>query len=103
MNKFPILVIGRNPEILAIVVRLINNNSEWSACGAQTDEAAIRLFAEQAFSMILFGGGIEPESETLLRIHFQTRNASIPIVQHYGGGSGLLSNEIMEVIARSGS
>jgi hypothetical protein len=100
MKKLPILVIGRNTEILATIVRLINNCNEWSAKGAQTDHEAIHLFDTEPFHIVLLGGGIEPESESVLREHFYHNNPNIPVVQHYGGGSGLLSNEILETIER---
>ncbi|MDB5108892.1 MAG: hypothetical protein JWR67_6, partial [Mucilaginibacter sp.] len=41
MSKIEILVIGRHPEILQTVLRLVNNNAEWNATGTATDEEAI--------------------------------------------------------------
>ena len=35
MSKIQILVIGKEPDILQTVVRLINNNGNWNAMGAQ--------------------------------------------------------------------
>ena len=94
MEKIEILVIGRNPEIVQTVVRLINNNPAWNASYALTDEVAISLFDSQRFNLVLLGGGIEPESDSLLRHEFTSRNPNITIIQHYGGGSGLLATEI---------
>jgi len=94
MEKIEILVVGRNPEIVQTVVRLINNNPAWNATPALTDENAIFLFQNQIFSLVLLGGGIEAESDTLLRQAFTSHNPNITIIQHYGGGSGLLATEI---------
>lgn len=94
MEKIEILVVGRNPEIVQTVVRLINNNTTWNATHALTDEDAILLFQNQAFTLVLLGGGIEPESDALLREAFTSHNPNITIIQHYGGGSGLLATEI---------
>lgn len=94
----PILVIGRHPEILATVVRLVNNNPDWKATGCQTDDEAIEVFDGQAFSLVLLGGGIPPESEISLSTYFRKCNPQIRIVQHYGGGSGLLAAEIYEAL-----
>lgn len=102
MKTLSILVIGRVPDILATVVRLINNTPEWSATGAETDETATSLFDTGTYGMVLFGGGIEPESEAFLRAHFSARNPNLPMIQHYGGGSGLLSNEILQAIGECG-
>ena len=94
MEKIEILVVGRNPEIVQTVVRLINNNPAWNATSALTDENAISLFQNQSFRLVLLGGGIEPESDVLLREAFTSHNPKITIIQHYGGGSGLLATEI---------
>ena len=94
----PILVIGRHPEILATVVRLVNNNPAWNATGCQTDDEAIQAFDAQGFTLVLLGGGIPPESENRLSQYFRNCNPDIRIVQHYGGGSGLLAAEIYEAL-----
>jgi DNA-binding NtrC family response regulator len=98
MNKLQILVTGRNEEILNTVLRLINNNPDWQATGALTDEECISHFTNQPFDMVLLGGGIPAQSETKLREAFKQHNPNIIIVQHYGGGSGLLSAEIYEAL-----
>lgn len=94
MKQIEILVVGRNPEIVQTVVRLINNNPAWNAAHALTDEDAISRFQNQSFTLVLFGSGIEPESDALLRKAFTSHNPNITIIQHYGGGSGLLATEI---------
>ena len=94
MEKIEILIVGRNPEIVQTVVRLINNNPEWNATPALTDADAISLFQNRLFTLVLLGGGIEPESDTLLRKAFTSHKPNITIIQHYGGGSGLLATEI---------
>lgn len=99
MDKIQILVIGRHKEILETVLRLVNNNAAWSATGAATDEEAIALFTSQYFKLVLLGGGIEQESEDRLCAAFKTHRPDIIIVQHYGGGSGLLAAEIYQALA----
>lgn len=94
VDKIQILVIGRNADIVQTVVRLVNNNPAWHASFALTDDAAIALFDSQPFDLVLLGGGIDPVSDTLLRGAFSARNTDIIIIQHYGGGSGLLTTEI---------
>jgi len=99
MEKIEILVVGRNPEIVQTVVRLINNNPAWNATHALTDADAVSLFQNQSFNLVLLGGGIEPESDALLREAFTTHTPKITIIQHYGGGSGLLATEINMALA----
>lgn len=94
MEKTEILVVGRNLEIVQTVVRLINNNPTWNATPAVTNLDAISLFQSRPFTLVLLGGGIEPESDAMLRKTFISHNPKIPIIQHFGGGSGLLATEI---------
>lgn len=94
MQKIHILVICRHQEILQTILRLINNNERWEAMGTSDDEKAVGLFHQHAFDLVLLGSGISNESENKLRKIFTHQNTQIKIIQHFGGGSGLLSNEI---------
>lgn len=93
-----ILYIGKHKEILDTVVRLLNANDEWFGIGAETDEEALHLFSTYNFALVLLGCGISPESEEFLICSFREQNPDIIIIQHYGGGSGLLKNEIISAI-----
>ena len=95
MNKTAILVIGRNEEILNTVIRLINNNPAWNSLGACTDEEAIEKFHQHHFDIVLLTNGIAEDEERKLRKIFNHQDKDCIILQHYGGGSGLLSNEIL--------
>ncbi|MGN6179241.1 MAG: hypothetical protein ACTHNW_08670 [Mucilaginibacter sp.] len=94
MEKTEILVVCRHPEILATIVRLINNRPEWKATGCETDEQAINVFNNSNYKLVLIGAGVTQESELHLRQSFMAHNPQAKIVQHYGGGSGLLFAEI---------
>jgi hypothetical protein len=98
MEKIKILAIGRHPEIMQTVVRLINNNAEWVGKSALTDREAVQAFDHELFDVIMLCGGIGPESEENLRAYFTARRPAVKIIQHYGGGSGLLTAEIYEVL-----
>ncbi len=98
METIKILYIGIHPEITATVVRLINAVSDWSAVGVMNQAEAKKVFAENHFTIVLLGSGIEEESEKALRAFFKKQNPQIRIVQHYGGGSGLLKSEILLAI-----
>jgi hypothetical protein len=101
MSKTLILAIGRHPEILQTVVRLVNNNPDWECTGVMSDEEALAAFTARPFMLVLLCNGISPESEEMLCTAFRAHNPAIIIVQHYGGGSGLLSGEIYEALERS--
>lgn len=98
MEKINILYTGRHPEILETVVRLINQNENWSGYGAADNEEAIFLFRGIDFRIVLLGCGIPDDDENELRKAFTTLNPQCRIVQHYGGGSGLLTNEIYSAL-----
>ncbi len=99
MKKNTILYIGRNVEILNTVVRLINANKDWLAMGAATDAEAKLIFEANAVEVVLLGAGISSECEVALRAFFTKVNTKAVVVQHYGGGSGLLMSEINLALA----
>jgi len=98
MSITEILVICRHAEILQTIVRLVNNNPAWNATGTAVDDEAIAAFDAQHFDLVLLGSGIPAESDEHLRTYFTGKNPEIKIVQHYGGGSGLLAAEIYEAL-----
>lgn len=95
MKSTKILYIGRHSEIMEIVVRLINANENWEGIGAMTDEEAMQIFQKENIDIVLLGTGIDEESEAMLDAFFRKENSKIIIIQHYGGGSGLLKSEIL--------
>lgn len=94
LSRIQVLVVGRHPEILETVVRLINQTPDWESAGALTDEEAIEIFQHRRFDLVLIGGGVDPESEAKLRAIFTFQSPLIRIIQHFGGGGGLLFAEI---------
>ena len=98
-DKINILYIGKNAEIMQTVVRLINNNENWNGTGTTEYNEAKELYIKQPFNIVLLGCGIDEENELLLREFFTLHNPAAKIVQHYGGGSGLLYNEITIVLS----
>ncbi len=100
MSKTLILAIGRHPEILQTVVRLVNNNPAWQCTGAETDEEALAAFTVRPYRLVLLCNGISPESEQKLCTAFRSHNPAVIIIQHYGGGSGLLFGELYEALEK---
>lgn len=94
MEKTEILIICRHPEILPVIVRLINSKPQWNATGCETDEQAIAAFGNTDFALVLIGAGVDKASEARLRQEFAEQKPGVKIVQHFGGGSGLLFAEI---------
>lgn len=94
MEKVEILAVCSHPEILQTILRLVNNNPAWNATGAATEQEALALLNNQPFRLVLLGSGMDETSAGRLI----TAHPELTIIQHYGGGSGLLSAEIYEAL-----
>ncbi len=97
-KKIKILTIGTHKEICDIVLRLINQDPGWEGHLAMNEQDAKSVFKDQDFDLVLLGSGIEEAMEERLRTFFKNMKPSIIILQHYGGGSGLLKGEIQEAL-----
>jgi len=93
-----ILYIGRDAEITIVMNRLLNARPEWKGICVCTDEEAVSILETQEVDLVLLGNGITPECEKVLRGHVSALKPTIKIIQHYGGGSGLLYGEIMTAL-----
>jgi len=98
LNRIQVLVIGRHEEIIRTVLNLINNTPDWEAVGALADEAAIELFQQRRFDLVLIGRGVEPEGEAKLRAIFTFQSPLIRIVQYFGGGTPRMFEEIRNAL-----
>jgi hypothetical protein len=101
IHPINILVVGRDPEILQVVLRLLNENKKanYHAIGSTDPDFARSLFADSDISLVLFTNGIDATLDASLREDFLTRRPGVRILQHFGGGSGLLFAEISEALA----
>jgi len=93
-----ILVICRHQEILQTILRLIRNKPEWEGTGTQPGEEAFSQIQSKKFDLVLLGAGIHPNEDQQLRQSLAEHQPEAPIVQHYGGGSGLLYAEIYQAL-----
>lgn len=94
-----ILYIGRDAEITVVMNRLLNARTEWKGFCVCTDEEAISIFEAHNVDLVLLGNGINPECENALRERLNALKPGVKIIQHYGGGSGLLYGEIMTALS----
>src|ERR1700683_1660039 len=95
-----ILVIGKDPEILKVVLRLLNENKKanYHAIGSTDPDQGRSLFADTDIDLVLITNGIDATLDASLREEFLTRRPGVRILQHFGGGSGLLFGEIAEAL-----
>lgn len=94
-TQLHILAIGRNAEIMTVMQRLLNAPDNWTGLALTTDEEAKAAFEKKPFDIVLICAGITPKEETALTAYFKQQSPSVIVKRHYGGGSGLLKNEIL--------
>jgi DNA-binding NtrC family response regulator len=98
MQKIEILVIGTNEEILKVIVRLVNANPLWNATGCISVDEANAKILEESFDLILLGAGLSERVEQEMIQTVADVKPTVPVVKHYGGGSGLLFAEIYQAV-----
>lgn len=94
----PILVVGSDRSILAVISRLIDAHPGWAATVATSEEEAETLFREGDFSIVLVGAGFPARDEQSLRERLTRLDPAVTVARHFGGGSGLLENEILGIL-----
>ena len=82
-----VVILGGNKDIVDLLVRLIANYPEFSASGFQ--QAQEVLAPGIPMDVLLLSSGVSAADEALVR-----SAVSVPIIQHFGGGSGLLRAEL---------
>lgn len=99
MQALTILAIGRNPEIMAVINRLLNTPENRTGITVTTDEEALAAFQKTAFDLVLLCAGISEQEGAALTAKLLQLQPGVPVIRHYGGGSGLLDNEIQAALA----
>lgn len=99
MKKIEILVFGKHPDILATVLRLINGNEHWTGEGSGDEEEIIAMVQTKSYDILLLGGGIDHDVDDEVRAAARTALPDIKVIQHFGGGSGLLASEIITALS----
>ena len=99
MQKTRILIVCSHAEILSTIVRLVDKNPQWQATGCADINDAFAAFTDEPFPLVLIGSGIDASDECLLEEKLRALSPDVRIVKHYGGGSGLLSAEIIGALS----
>ncbi|MTI38139.1 hypothetical protein, partial [Fulvivirga lutimaris] len=72
-----------------LLVRLVNQNKEFEAVG-YTSLAQVDMKTIGDFDIALIGGGVESTDIELAKRIILNNKLNIKLIEHYGGGSGLL-------------
>ncbi|GGA98681.1 hypothetical protein [Puia dinghuensis] len=94
-----ILAVGREAAILQVVERLINSHEGWHATIATTEQEAINAFKAKPYTIVFVCAGFSAQEEENLRQRLTQLDAAVVVTRHFGGGSGLLENEILGILA----
>ena len=95
MKKLEFLVLGKNQPILEILLRLVNTNEDWNAIGVNDEKLAQDHFLKNKFDFALLSSGIEDQSEKDFTSFCLKQQPEVEVIEHFGGGSGLLKSEIL--------
>ncbi|WP_183572246.1 hypothetical protein HDF18_04065 [Mucilaginibacter sp. X5P1] len=93
MQNIEILIIGKHPDIMKTILRLINNKPGWNGTAVFTADEAIEKGNAIPFNIVLLGAGLNVTESKQIQEHYK-----VPVIQHYGGGSGLLYAEIYQAL-----
>jgi len=96
-----ILAVGTHPDVMAVVERLLRSQPGWEPqvemCAS---DALASLRSVGGFDVLLLGAGLSSEEESALHTAAGALVPKVPVVAHYGGGSGLLFAEVWGVLGR---
>ncbi len=94
MNTLNFLVIGKNQEILDTLKRIIENNEGWKAEIESDENVCYDYIKENQVDLILLSSGLDEEFENDIKVFCENLDKNVKVIDHYGGGSGLLKNEV---------
>lgn len=94
MKTLNFLVIGKNQEILETLKRIIENNEGWKAEVESDENICYNYIKENQVDIVLLSSGLEEKFENEIKVFCGNLDKEVKVIDHYGGGSGLLKNEV---------
>ncbi|MFH7018499.1 hypothetical protein [Flavobacterium sp. FlaQc-47] len=94
MKTFEFLILGKNEAILTILLRLVNAYENWNAVGFNDENEAQQYFQNHKIDIVLLSSGIEDHVEKEFTSFCLKNQPDVEVIEHFGGGSGLLKSEI---------
>ncbi|WP_291274411.1 hypothetical protein [Flavobacterium sp.] len=96
MDDLHFLLVGTNVQMLTVLKRVIAQRKGWQAITCKSFEALkTALFFEEC-DVVLLSSGISSDEEQAIQMYVLQHYPSIKVIVHYGGGSGLLFNEVQQ-------
>lgn len=94
MKTLQFLVIGKNQEILETLKRIIENNEGWKAEIQSNESVCYDYIKDNQVDIVLLSSGLEDQFEKDIKKFCEESDQDVKVIDHYGGGSGLLKNEV---------
>lgn len=94
MESLQFLVIGKNQEILETLKRIIENNEGWKVEIRSDENVCYDYIKENHVDIVLLSSGLEEKFENEIKVFCENLDKEVKVIDHYGGGSGLLKNEV---------
>jgi 2-hydroxy-3-keto-5-methylthiopentenyl-1-phosphate phosphatase len=95
MKNLEFLLLGKNEAILAILLRLVNADENWNAVAFNNEKEAQEYFQNHKIDIVLLSSGIEDRIEKEFTSFCIKNQPEVEVIEHFGGGSGLLKSEIL--------
>jgi DNA-binding NtrC family response regulator len=95
MKELLFLVVGKNQQILKVLERVIKSNENWNALITNDIEDFFGLLEENNVNVVLLSCGLEKKVEEEIKKFVHKNKPHTKVIEHYGGGSGLLKNEVL--------
>ena len=95
MKTLKFLLLGKNEAILAILLRLVNADENWNAVAFHHEKEAQEYFLNHKIDIVLLSSGIEDQIEKSFTSFCLEKQPEVEVIEHFGGGSGLLRSEIL--------
>lgn len=99
MNSIHFIVIGTNASIVRTLVRVISANENWTAFGCSDTNALYEHLKEVPTGVVLLSSGLDVATETAIKMQAIRITPTVKVIEHYGGGSGLLYTEVTMALA----
>lgn len=95
MKTLEFLLLGKNEEILTILLRLVNAVENWNGISFNNEKEAQEYFQNNKIDIVLLSSAIEDHVEKEFTSFCLKHQPDVEVIEHFGGGSGLLKSEIL--------
>jgi len=89
-----VLIAGTNKQVTDVIERLVNEMDGYTGRVTNSNKDLNAILEKHSFDILLLGAGYTREQETEIRSRATKLRPEMKVVEHYGGGSGLLASEI---------